>query len=449
MSLSALQIKMVRRLLMSGTEQNIAHALEKFSPAEISIIFSELSPNETQKMIDSLCLVPKAGLILRRLPEFFLPDLLEMMDDKKLTGVVAGLEPDDALFLLEKMPEMRRRSILASLPPPQQQRLLKLLMYPPDTAGYVMTSNIVTVKADMTVNEAMESLRGQPDTHGIFYIYVVDEGNRLVGVQSLRHLILSQPERKVREIMTPNVTSVPASAPKEQAAQLISQHSLLALPVVSETGELVGAITVDDAIGILKKEVEEDIYHLAGLSQEDRATTPLFHKVRKRLPWMLVNLGTAFIASLVVGAFSGSIQKMVTLAVFLPIVAGVGGNGAIQSLTVITRSIALGELSFVKTYKAVLKETGNGLIIGLIAGILMGVIGYLWQGSLHLGFVLFVAMMLNLLMGGLVGAAVPILFQAFRLDPAVGTSVLVTLFTDSLGFFFFLGLATLMMGYLV
>ena len=438
MSLSQLQIKMVRRLLMSGTEANIAHALEKFSPAELSIIFSELSPNETQKMVDSLCLIAKAGLTLRRLPEFFLPDVLDMIDDKKLLPIVSGLEPDDALFLLEKIPEIRRRSVLSALPPQQQQRLAKLLMYPPNTAGYVMTSNIVTVKADMTVNEAFESLRGQPDTHGIFYIYVVDEGNRLVGVQSLRHLILSQPDKKVREIMTPNVTSISANAPKEEAAQLISQHSLLALPVVSETGELVGAITVDDAIGILKKEVEEDIYHLAGLSQEDRATTPLLLKVRKRLPWMLVNLGTAFIASLIVGVFSDSIQKMVTLAVFLPIVAGVGGNGGIQSLTVITRSIALGELNFIKTYKAILKETGNGLIIGLIAGVLMGFIGYLWQGSLHLGVVLFVAMALNLLMGGLVGAAIPILFRSLHLDPAVGTSVLVTLFTDSLGFFFFL-----------
>lgn len=448
MALSSLQIKMIRRLFQLGTEEKIAHTVEKIHPADLSILFSELNANETGRLINSLFLVQKAGQTLSELPEFMIPDILELIDDQKMAVILSRLEPDDALFLLKKIPESRWKIILEGLPPSQRQQLDQLLLYPRDSAGSVMTSKFIVVKVNMTVEEAVESLRNQVDTEGLFYVYVVDDGGRLVGVQSLRSLVVSKPGTKVREIMKEDVQAVLATATQEEASQIVAQYNLLAVPVVNETRELVGVITVDDVIDILKEEATEDIYHLAGLSEEDRALTTLATKVKKRLPWMILNLFTAGVAATVVGIFSKSITEVVALAVFMPIVAGVGGNGAYQSLTVIVRSIALGEMEFIKPYKAILKEAGNGLILGAILGLLIGCVGYFWQGSFYFGLVLFVSTMLNLVMGGFMGAMVPITFKKLGLDPALGSNVLVTMCTDALGFFFFLGSATLMLQYL-
>lgn len=448
MALSPVQVKLLKRLLVSGSEAKIAHALEKIHPADIAILFSEINPNQTQNLINSLFLVKKAGVVLSELPEFLLPDILEIIENDKMALILGRLEPDDALFLLQKMPESRWNKLLELLPEENRLVIEKLLLYPSGSAGSVMTSNFVTVKMDMTIDQAIASLRSHPLFDAIFYIYVVDENGRLVGVQSLRGLVISKKGTHVRDIMNDVVHAVGAHQSQEEAAQMVAQYNLLALPVVNDQRELLGVITVDDVIDIIKEEATEDIYHLAGLSEEDRATTPLFIKVKKRMPWMILNLFTAALAALVVGYFEESIREVVALAVFMPIVAGVGGNGAHQSLIVIARSIALGELKFIKAYKAILREVGNGLILGVVLGSLMGLVSYLWKGNPYFGMVLFLAMMLNLIFGGLMGAAVPITFQKMKLDPAVGTSVIVTMCTDVLGFFFFLGLATWMIGYL-
>jgi magnesium transporter len=213
--------------------------------------------------------------------------------------------------------------------------------------------------------------------------------------------------------------------------------------VVDSNHVLLGILPLDDVIDIVKEEATEDIYNLAGLSEMDRAATPMRIKVKKRLPWMLFNLFSAGLASAVVSFFQESIENYVILAVFMPIVAGIGGNSAIQSLTVITRAIALGELKFVKAYKAIGREVGNGLVLGLISGLIMALIGFYWQNLPELGFVLFLALILNLVAGGFIGATIPIIFRHLGLDPAVGTSVLVTMVTDVCGFLFFLGLARL------
>lgn len=447
MSLSSVQIKMLRRLLVSGTEEKIAHALEKIHPADLTILFSEITPNETQRLIDSLFLLAKAGRTILELPEFLIPDILELIEDKRLAAIISRLEPDDGLFLLESVPESRWRVILENLPQRQRSSLDKLLLYPKNSAGSAMTSNLVRVNVEMSAEEAIENIRKHPE-EGIFYIYVVDDGNRLVGVQSLRNLVTCQRGTKVCDIMNQDVHAVLATAPQEEAAEIVSQYNLLAVPVVNETRELLGVITVDDVIDMVEEEATEDIYHLAGLSEVDRALTPLWVKVKKRIPWMLLNLVTAGLAALIIGMFERSIEEVVALAIFLPVLANVGGNGAIQSLTVISRSIALGEFSFIKTYKVILKEVGNGLLVGLIAGILMGIMGYLWKGNIYLGFVLFASTALTLVVGGLSGAIVPVAFNKLKLDPAVGTSVLVTLITDGFAFLFILGLATLMLSYL-
>lgn len=448
MALSSIQVKMLRRLLQTGTEEKIAHAIEKIHPSDLSFLFSELSDTETQHLVNSLFLVAKAGQTLRELPDFLLPDILEQIENKPLTSMIGRLEPDDAIFILQKVPESRWAPLLDSLPETQKNRLEKLLLYPKNSAGSIMTSNIITVQAEMTVEEAIEHLRKNPEIRGAFYIYVVDEDKRLVGVQSLRQLVLASPGTKIKDVMEKETQAVMATDDQEKVAQVVSQYNLLAIPVMSETRELLGVITVDDVIDIVKEEATEDIYHLAGLSEVDRALTPLSVKIKKRLPWMVVNLFTAITAAVVVGFFQESIQKVVALAVFLPIVAGMGGNGGMQSLTVITRSIALGELSFIKAHRVILKEVGNGLFVGAVCGLIMGLIGYFWKGNAVLGAILFLAMMINLVIGAAAGAVFPMIFKFLKRDPAIGTSVLVTMFTDVFGFLSFLGLATLLIEYL-
>lgn len=449
MAVTSLQVKMLKRLLQIGSQENIARAVEKIHPSDISSLFSDLADKETLNLINSLYLIPKAGQTLRELPHFLLPDILEQIDNKKLAIILARLEPDDALFLLERVPENRWRTLLEQLPIAQRLRLEPLLLYPKNSAGSVMTSHFLTVNAEMTVEEAIASLRQSPDVKDAFYIYVLDEEKRLVGVQSLRKMVLSEPHKKIRDIMETEVYSVEATTDQEQAAQIVAHYNLLAIPVVNERRELLGVITVDDVIDILKEEATEDIYQMAGLSEEDRAYSPLTLKVKKRLPWMVINLATAFAAAWVVSLFEGTIAKMAVLAAYMPIIAGMGGNGATQSLVVMTRSIALGEIAFSKTWIAVAKEIANGLIVGLVCGLIAGLAAIFLNGKAYLGLIIFLAMTINLIMAGFAGAAVPLLLKKLKLDPATASSIIVTTFTDIVGFFAFLGLATVLMKYLI
>jgi magnesium transporter len=311
-----------------------------------------------------------------------------------------------------------------------------------------MSSDYFSVPLDCTVEDAIQKLREYADKESILYVYVLDE-KRLVGVLPIRSLVLFSPKKPVRELMTTNIVTIQANVDQEKAAQLVGQYNLLAIPVVNENLEMLGVITVDDVIEIFQEEATEDIYHIAGLSEEDRAFTPVATKVRRRLPWMLINLCTAFLASFVVSRFEDTISRLALLAAYMPIVAGMGGNGGTQSLVVITRSIALGELKFSKAYRAVFKEIGNGFIVGIIAGIATGLIMYLVNGNAYLGLIIFLAMVTNLVMAGLAGSVVPLVLKSMRLDPAVGSGVIVTTVTDVTGFFVFLGLAELFLEKLV
>jgi magnesium transporter len=248
--------------------------------------------------------------------------------------------------------------------------------------------------------------------------------------------------------MIQDPVSVRADASQEEAAQLVSRYNLLAIPVVDAEDRMLGVITVDDVIEVIHEEATEDIYHLAGLSEDDRVFTPPMLSVRKRLPWMLINLGTAFLAAWVVGLFQRSLQEVVALAIFLPVVAGMGGNGATQTLTVITRAIALGEIEFSSGLRAVAKELTVGLAIGSVTGLAAAGVALLWKGNPYLGLVLFLSMVANLAIAGLVGAAVPLVLKALKQDPALGSGVIVTTFTDCCGFFAFLGIATLFLEHL-
>jgi len=265
----------------------------------------------------------------------------------------------------------------------------------------------------------------------------------------IRNLVIAPPNRKLSEMMIADPVKANVFTDQEEAARLVSRYELLALPIVDEAGRLEGIITVDDVIDIINEESTEDMYKMAGLAEEDRVFTPISRSVKMRLPWTILNLLTASLAASVVGLFEGTLHEIIALVTFMPVIAGVGGNGATQTATVIIRAIALGELEFASAWKAIVKQVSVNICIALAAGGMIALAAVLWKGSPFLGLVLAVAMIFNLgLMAGFAGAVIPLLLKALKFDPALGSGIIVTGLTDAFGFLSFLGLATYFRRYL-
>ena len=436
----------LRRLLASGVTARAERLLAKIPPADVAPLLSDLGRDEVRTVIDLLFRQRRAALTLRELPPELLPDIFEALSDQRVADVIARLEIDDLLEFVDWLPEDRREEILERLPEHRRNELTKAELYPEYSAGRVMTPNFVALDEKMTAQEAIDSIRAAGEGEGsILYLYVVDDQRALRGVVPIRRLVSAQPDRPVGEIMIREPVSVRAEADQEEVAGAVRRYDLLAVPVVDVDGRMLGVITVDDVIDVITEEATEDMYHLAGLSEEDRVFSPAHTSIRKRLPWMLVNLATCFLAAWVVGLFERTLDQMVALAMFMPVVAGMAGNGGTQSLTIITRAIALGELEFSTGLRAAAKELLVGLVIGIATGALSAGIAAYWLGSPALGVALFLAMVVAMAVSGLMGASVPLALKALRQDPALGSGVIVTTFTDVFAFFAFLGIATLML----
>ena len=435
----------LRRLLASGVPTRAERLLAKMQPADVAPLLSDLTPDEIRTVVDLLFRQRRAARTLKELPPELLPRIFEAVTDQRLADVIARLEIDDMLEFAEWIPEERRAAVLDRLPEHRREELRKAELYPESSAGRVMTTNFVALDQKMTCQEAIDSIRSAADDESILYLYVVDDQRTLCGVVPIRRLVASPPERPVGDLMIEAPASVLAEADQEEVAEIVRRYDLLAVPVTDVDHRMLGVITIDDVIDVITEEATEDMYHLAGLSEEDRVFSPARHSVRKRLPWMLVNLFTCFLAAWVVGLFERTIQQVVALAVFMPVVAGMGGNGGTQALTVITRGIALGEIEFSSGLRAAAKELTVGLVIGATTGLVSAGIAYLAMGNAALGLALFLAMVVTMAVAGLLGAAVPLLLKTLRQDPALGSGVIVTTFTDVFAFFSFLGIATLLL----
>ncbi len=313
-----------------------------------------------------------------------------------------------------------------------------------------MTTDYLALPPNTTAQGAIDKIRNRGELETFFYLYVVDDSSRLVGVVPIRNLVIAPQDRTLGEMMIADPVRADISMDQEEAARLVSKYELLALPIVDHEVRLVGIITVDDVIDIIDKETTEDMYKMAGLEEDDRVFTPASRSIKMRLPWMIFNLLTAILAASVVGLFERSIGQLVALATFMPIVAGMGGNGATQTITVMVRGMARGELEFSSAWKAVVKEVSVNVCIAAVTGTLVALlVAFVWKGNPFLGLVLAMAMIINLgLVAGLSGTLIPLTLKRLKFDPAIGSGVIVTTFTDIFGFLSFLGLATLFLGYL-
>ena len=438
--------RILRRLLASGVTGRAERLLARMAPVDVALLLPELTAEEVRTVIELLFRQRRAARALRELPREMLPQVIDAVTDERLANVIERLEIDDLVEVVEWIPEDRRTEVVNQLSERKRGELLQAELYPESSAGRVMTTSFVALDQKMTGQEAIESLRSLgDDSEAVLYLYVVDEQRALVGVVPIRRLVSAPPDRHISEMMIPDPVSVNADDDQEEVARIVARFDLLAVPVTDIDGRMLGLITVDDVIDVITEEATEDMYHLAGLTEADRVFVPAHESIQKRLPWMLLNLGTCFAAAWVVGLFERTIEQVVSLAVFMPVVAGMGGNGGTQALTVITRAIALGEIEFSSGFRAAMKELAVGLTLGIAMGLVSAGIAFLWQGNPTIGIALFFSMILTLSVAGLLGAAVPLALKALRMDPALGSGVIVTTFTDAFAFFSFLGIATLLM----
>jgi magnesium transporter len=429
----------------------LLNLLQKQHPADLAQVFGTLLDNERQAVF-SVLLERNPRLAMETVSEMG-PEpgalLLATRSAEEIARQLQELPSDDAAALIDYLPEELAHEVLDLMRRRASGQVESLLEYGEQTAGRIMNPSVFALSEDLTVGEAITALQSARDVEMVFYLYVVDARRHLVGVTSLRRLLLVSPETPLKRIMTPELISVRVDTDQEEVARQVASYNLLAVPVVDEENKLVGVITVDDVIDVIKDEATEDLYRLAGVSGDERITTPPFEALRKRLPWLGVNLVTAFIAASVVALFEGTIQRVTALAVFMPIVAGMGGNAATQTLTVIVRGIALGELSWGNARKTLFKESIIGLGVGTSLGLTAAGVAWVTKQDPMLGLLLAMAMVCNMLVATVAGTLVPLGLKALKVDPALASSVFITTFTDVVGFASFLGLATIFLKYLV
>ncbi len=445
MSDSTFNVEKVKQFLASSFEQ-AKPLLKHLHPSDIAKVLEDVSP-ETRKRIIRLLPVETASEAIVEMDEESRPEeLLMQLTPSQAAKIIEELDPDDAADLLAQIPLKDLRLIMARLQEEDTKQIEQLMTYDEETAGGLMTPELLKVPDDFSKREAMEEvLRISDEMEDFYVIYVVDDNDVLLGTVSINDLIRAKPWVKVRELIDENCVKVHVDTDQEEVARMISKYNLAAIPVVDSEGRLLGRITFDDVMDVLEDESTEDILRIAGVSEDEELSGGWSNAVKSRLPWLMVNLITAFMAGLVINTFSDTIDKIVIIASFMPIVAGVAGNSATQALAVTIRRISTDRVNASQNFKVILKELIVGMVNGLLLGTITGVAAFLLGGNPLLGLVVFMAMVGNLLIGAFAGSAIPLFLNRINVDPAVASSILMTALTDILGFTLLLGLASMIL----
>jgi magnesium transporter len=439
----------VKELLAAGREERLAMVLEDAHAADISQTIRELELQDQVRLF-RLLNAQQAGAVLSELDDQVLLELVRTLDDTEVSKIFDQMPSDDVVEVVEELPPEQAEKILDLMEEEKSEEVQELLDYGEGTAGRLMSPRFVAVNEHMTVSQAIEQIRKAALTDEAFHVlYVVDDHEHLVGVVPLHRLVTAEPTTPIHLIRSDGIESVTADTDQEEVARMVERYNLLELPVVDGDRRMLGRIAVDDVIDVIHEEATEDIQRLAGVAGDETVLDPPRTVFPKRLVWRLINLGTAIVAASVIGLFEGSIQSLASLAVFMPIVASMGGIGTTQTATVVVRGIALGEMTRTVLLRVMAKELWLGLTTGLTTGLVLAVVAWLWKGQILLSLILAVALLFNMVVAAIVGTLVPVALRAFRIDPAIASSVIVTTFTDVCGFFSFLGLATLLLRFLM
>ena len=418
--------------------------IEDLHAADIADLLEQISSGERRRFL-TLWGDEIDGEVLSELSEGIREEVIEFLPDDILAEAVRDLETDDVVDLIEDLEAGQKGILLDALEDADRVAVEQALTYPEETAGRLMQRELVMAPTHWTVGAAIDYLRVEKDLPDQFYdVVIVDPRLRPVGKVPLGRLMSSQREIALTKIMEDDFRTIPVLQSQEDVAYAFNQYHMVSAPVVDADDRLVGVITIDDAMAVLEETNDEDIKRLAGLGDETLADR-VISTTRARFPWLAVNLVTSILASLVIAQFAGTIEAIVALAVLMPIVASMGGNAGTQSLTVAVRGIATKDLTGSNMWRVIRREGLVGLANGLIFAVIIGVVGYVWFGSMMLGLVLALAMIANLLVAGLAGVLIPIWLDKAGVDPALASGAFVTTVTDIVGFFAFLGLAAWML----
>lgn len=431
----------------SDAPRDMARRIEDLPAADGAAILGELPAELSADVTEYLDPDTAAG-VLAEMDPALAATVIAYMEPPEASMVLAAMHPDDRVDILEWIPAPLHDTLLREMEPEDQAEVRQLEQYPPDSAGGIMTTQVTALPEDLTVEQAIAELRRlSEELEQMFYVYAIDRRQHLVGVLSMRDLILAQPGRRLNQIMSTDVMSVPATMDQEEVANLIRKYDYLAMPVVDSHHRLLGIITVDDVVDVMQEEATEDVQRMFGAGALERLNSPWHFSFRKRFVWLVVNLLTAFVAASVVGAFAGTIQKVVALAIYMPIIAGMGGNASAQAMAVAIRGIAMGKVDRAVLRHVMLRELRVGGLTGFIIGAVLAGVAMLFHAQISpmLGVVVGLALFINLTLACVNGAAIPFAMHKLGFDPAQSATIFATTVTDVVGFLCLLGLARVLL----
>ena len=442
-------LETVRKLIRRGAYPNLSKVVAKSHPADVAHLFRYLDLKEQRILFNLIEDTETAAYVLSELDAATGAQLLEQIDKEIITAVLQEMPYDDAVEIIRDMPEELAAEILESMQDEHSEEIEQLLQYDEDTAGGIMATEVFALNEDMTVREAIEALQQAQDVEMVFYVYVTDEHGHLVGVLSLRQLLTVPPSTKLKNIMTKDVIRVRTDMDQEEVAQLVAKYNILAIPVVDENNKLMGIITVDDVIDVLRQEATEDIYKMAGASEEEHLYGFRAFKIaRLRLPWLVTNLFGGVITGYLMWLFRATLEEVLVLVSFIPVITGMGGNVGGQSATIVVRGFATGRIDFSTLRQVFFKELRVGMIMGAVCGVVVGLVAIGWHHNAYLGLVVGLAMVTAMTVAATMGVLATSFFKKIGIDPAIASSPFVQTANDITGILIYFGTATIFLNYL-
>lgn len=445
-------VESIKRLLRRGATKNLQKIVRKSHAADLSIVFREISQENRHKLFNLMEDTEQKVILFSELEESTFLDFISDLDLKDVVPVFEDMPPDDAAELLGLVGDELAEQILGQMKKEDSQEVKELMSYGEDTAGSIMTPDFIALRDDVGAREVIEALQNEYlDVEMPFYVYVVDEYGKLVGVSSLRQLVVVHPEKPLKEFMTKEIVSVKTYTDSEDVAKLVARYDYLAIPVVDEDNKLVGIITVDDVIDIISEEATGDILKMAGVGEDYIETQTIFRGTRIRLPWLFTSFLGGLAAFLIIGRFEESLTRFAYLAAFIPVIMGMGGNIGTQSSTIVVRGIATGKINTRDLWSVVGKELSIGMILGVFYGLFIGIVAkvrfYSLDTSLELAFSVGLAVVSSMSIAALVGSLVPMLFEKVNIDPAVATGPFVTTSVDIVSVYCYFLISGMLLGF--
>ncbi|MDT8403478.1 magnesium transporter [Sulfuriflexus sp.] len=431
------------RLMESGTLVQVRRMLNGLYPGEIAHLLESLPPEKREfvwELVDS----ELQGDVLLEVNDDIRERLIRQMETTELLALTEGFETDDLADFIQDLPDTVTQLVLQSMDSLDRRRLEAVLFYPEDTAGGLMNTDTITVRPDVSLDVVLRYLRRRGEIPRMTdNLFVVDRQNHYIGQVHLADLLTREPSLQVGELVHGELKGVSANMPATEVASLFQQRDLISAPVIDDNGELLGRITIDDVVDVIRDEAEHSIMSMAGLSEEDDMFAPVVTSTRRRALWLGINLITALIASLVIAQFDATIEKLVALAVLMPVVASMGGIAGSQTLTLVIRGMALGQIGVSNARRLVVKELAVGMLNGILWALVIAGVATFWFDDIQLGIVIGVAIVINLITAALAGVTIPLFLKKIGADPALGGGVVLTTITDVIGFMAFLGLAAI------